>query len=271
MKKGWLIYDEEGADRNQWFIAECLRYAEAFGLDLQLKMVGDTQAGEEEMPDFALVRTIDPALSRALEAQGVTVLNGAELSFLANDKWETYRFASSLGLPVMETLLSAEGTDGSLLGYPVVVKSRNGHGGKEVFRLENEADYRAFWQSHDPKRFITQALCSETGRDMRVYVLGGEIFAAVLRWSENDFRSNFSLGGKVVSVAVPRAVRRVVKKLCKRVRLEFVGVDFIRHEGKWILNEIEDVVGSRMLYQTTGIDVARAYLAQIAKTVGKRV
>ena len=139
-----------------------------------------------------------------------------------------------------------------------------------MFRLDSEGDYRAFWQSQDPKNFITQALCSETGKDMRVYVLGGKLLAAVLRSSDNDFRSNFSLGGDVQAVAVPRSIRRMVKRLAKKVRLEFVGVDFIRHEGKWILNEIEDVVGSRMLYKTTGIDVARVYLAQIAKTVGKR-
>ena len=47
--------------------------------------------------------------------------------------------------------------------------------------------------------FVAQSLCDEPGVDMRVYVLGGEVLAAVRRTSRSDFRSNFKLGGDVAA------------------------------------------------------------------------
>ena len=93
----------------------------------------------------------------------------------------------------------------------------------------------------------------------------GKILAAVLRRSETDFRSNFSLGGEVSLVDPPAEICEMVETLQTKFAFDFVGVDFIRDEGKWILNEIEDVVGSRMLYKTANLDVAELYLQHVAK------
>lgn len=51
--KGWLIYDNEGKERNGWFIQRLLTLAKEKGLDLELK----TDI-EGDAPDFAIVRTI---------------------------------------------------------------------------------------------------------------------------------------------------------------------------------------------------------------------
>ncbi len=267
--KGWLIYDEEGAVRNEWFIAECLRYARGCGLDLRLQVVRGGACPDGELPDFALVRTIAPALSERLEKRGVRVFNNAEVSAVANDKWCTHQRALALDLPVMSTLISSVCKDGSPFGYPVVVKRRDGHGGSEVYKADTEKAYRALWQGRKPADYVTQAICSELGKDMRVYLLGGEILGAVFRTSDTDFRSNFSLGGKVECVPVPHEIEKMVQIFHKSLQTDFVGIDFIRHRGEWVLNEVEDVVGSRMLYKTAGLDVAKAYIEHVAKTMEK--
>ncbi len=269
MKRGWLIYDEEGAARNAWFIEECLRYAQEYGLDLRLKIAVNRRVDEGDLPDFALVRTIAPTMSAWLEERDVRVVNSAEVSAVANDKWITYQRALALDLPVMTTMVSSACETGSPMGYPVVVKLRDGHGGKDVYKLDNEQEYRAFWTAHRPEDFITQAMCSDVGKDMRVYVLGGEVLGAVLRTSATDFRSNFSLGGEVQSVPVPAQIEKILKKLQEKMRLDFAGIDFISHCGEWVLNEMEDVVGSRMLYKTTGLDVAKAYIEHVKNTIEK--
>lgn len=269
MKRGWLIYDEEGAARNAWFIEECLRYAQEYGLDLRLKIAVNGRVDESDLPDFALVRTIAPTMSAWLETQDIRVINSAEVSAVANDKWLTHQRALSLDVPVMATNVSSACETGSPFGYPVVVKLRDGHGGKDVYKLDGEREYRAFWTAHRSENFITQAMCSDVGKDMRVYVLGGEVLGAVLRTSATDFRSNFSLGGEVQSVPVPVQIAKMVKKLQETMRLDFVGIDFISHRGEWVLNEMEDVVGSRMLYKTTGLDVAKAYIEYVKNTIEK--
>ena len=39
-----------------------------------------------------------------------------------------------------------------------------------------------------------------------------------------------------------------------------VGIDFVFHRGKMVFNEIEDVVGARMLYSKTDINIVSLYL-----------
>lgn len=266
MKSGWLIYDEAGAKRNEWFIAECQKKAEEIGLRLSL-YIYDGVLPSGSYPDFALVRVIAPRLSAHLVGAGTRIFNNFAVAAVANDKWLTYQAVSGLGLPTMPTAYAAEVCKASPYGYPVVVKSRDGHGGAEVFKIESERGYRAFFKTHSVDKYIVQKLCSEGGEDMRVYVLGGEILAAVLRRSATDFRSNFSLGGEVCLVEAPSEVVEMVEKLQAKFAFDFVGVDFIRDEGKWVLNEIEDVVGSRMLYKVAKVDVVGLYLRHVSAVI----
>ena len=98
---------------------------------------------------------------------------------------------------------------------------------------------------------------------MRVYVLGGEVLAAVKRTSECDFRSNFSLGGKAEIIDLPDEVKEYIRLIIEALSPDLVGIDFIRHNGEWVLGEIEDVVGTRMLYALTDIDAADEYVGYV--------
>ena len=106
---------------------------------------------------------------------------------------------------------------------------------------------------------------------MRVYMLGGEAIAAVRRTSKTDFRSNFKLGGKVASVDIPPDAAEMARRLYDRLKFDFAGVDFIRDGGRWIFNEIEDVVGTRMLYATTALDAAKLLMRHAAREGGGKV
>ena len=264
MKRGWLIYDCEGAKRNKWFIEECLRLAEEYGLSLSLKIVGE---GWGKCPDFALVRTINPALSQDLDRAGVRLFNNVRVAEMANDKWASHVAAQCLGIKTMPTCLMETALSGSPFGYPVVVKSRDGHGGAEVFLMGNADEYKQFCRAHAVENYIVQKLCSEVGKDLRIYLLGGKILAGVLRSSSVDFRSNYSLGGKVEQIPAPAEIEKTVQILEDEYAFDFVGVDFIYDGEGWVLNEIEDVVGSRMLYQVSGLDVARLYISHVAQAL----
>ncbi|MGN0822945.1 MAG: RimK family alpha-L-glutamate ligase [Candidatus Gallimonas sp.] len=255
---GLLLYDEAGATRNRWWIERLLALAPRFGLSLRLSVLSPG-AFSEELPDFAIVRAIRPDLSRALEERGVRVFNNARVSRVANDKWETYRLCRTLGIPVLHTLRERDGTP----DYPFVLKSLDGHGGTEVFAVRSAEQFAAAKRALNGKPFLMQEFCSDVGKDVRVYALGDETVAAVLRASDTDFRSNFSLGGAVTLTQATEEQKAIVRALRAELRFDFVGVDFLPHEGGWALNEIEDVVGTRMLYRCTDKDAAKLYLGHI--------
>ena len=178
----------------------------------------------------------------------------------------TYSFVRSLGIPILP--FSFPG-DGMPPGPPWVIKSRNGHGGDEVFKVDSQMEANEIIIRIGNKKPIIQQFCNDSGKDLRVYVMGGKIIAAVMRTSQTDFRANYKLGGKAEIVDVPKDIERMVRTIVPDLMADFVGIDFIFNDGKPYLNEIEDVVGTRMLYQLTDLDPAKMYIDYIADRVGQ--
>ena len=269
--KGLLIYDAVGKARNEWFIERLIEAAEKRGHGLELVIYSD----DGDIPplkdyDFAIVRTIAPNLNEMLETAGIHCFNNAKTSRAANDKWQTYLFAKELGIAVMDTTDKKNYADiVSAAGIPFVLKAVDGHGGSEVFLVNNEQEYKDLLSLLPNKRLISQRLSSEVGVDMRVYVLGGRVLGAAKRTSKKDFRSNFSLGGNAEICTPSSDMLDVIEKVHSALKCDFVGIDFIRHNGKWILNEIEDVVGTRMLYSLTDLDAADEYIGYIVNKMNK--
>ena len=266
---GWLVYSPAGYALNRWFADRLLTCAAAAGLALELKLLSESDSlSPDGLPNFAVMRTIRPDLSAQLEARGVRVFNNAETARVANDKWETFLLAQALGLPVLKTVRFTWPERPSL-DYPCVIKSLDGHGGSEVFLVRNDVEMDQAVCQAGKQTFVAQPLCDEPGLDLRVYVLGGEPVAAIRRTSQTDFRSNFKLGGEAVAVALPPELRATTRLLFDRLGFDFAGIDFIRHEGGWVLNEIEDVVGTRMLYATTDLDAAHLLIRHVAHVLLK--
>lgn len=254
MKRGFLIYERGDAERNRWFIDRlCGEFARK-GIQLDLVVASATRELPDETPDFAVARTRNAEINAFFEGKGIPVFNNSMTCLAANDKYATYELCRECGIPVLPTVTADEYRKG-MFDFPVVVKTRDGHGGKQVFcaRDYDEACRMSEGRQAD---YIVQPMCSAPGIDMRVYMLGGEVVAAAERRGEG-FRSNWSLGGKARIVQPPEQVRRAAKKICARLGSDWIGVDFLPDGNGWMLNEIEDPVGARMLYALTDIDAAR--------------
>ncbi len=265
--KGLLFYDVEGARRNKWFIERLIESAKERGCELKLVIHPDeTDEALGEHIDFAIVRTICPHLNVKMAHNYIYTFNNYQTSYIANDKWKTYLIAEKLGIPVMDTyeVASAEEAMASI-PFPFVLKAVDGHGGSEVFLVKNAKECKQTMSLLANRRVIAQRLCDEPGVDMRVYVMGDEVIASAKRTSAVDFRSNFSLGGSAELDTPTEDMLWAIDKLREALRFDFVGVDFIRHNGRWVLNEIEDVVGTRMIYALTDIDAADKYIDYVIK------
>lgn len=114
------------------------------------------------------------------------------------------------------------------------------------------------------RKMVLQPLIKNGGRfcDMRVYVIGKRIVAAVMRSSGRDFRANYSRGGDVALVELRDAQKRIVSQIVDELDFGMAGIDFIfDRDGNMVLNEIEDVAGSRMLYECAPhIDIVSQYV-----------
>ncbi len=247
MRSCWILYDRSDLEVNRFFAGKLEEGLEGHGFDAS---VVTADAIPEGTPDVVVNRSRDWELARDLESRGARVFNSSEVSRIANDKLESYRLARKVGVPFLPISVPGEPLPP---GPPWVVKSRSGHGGTEVFRADSIEEVQSACAGiGDP---LIQTMASEPGRDMRAYVLDGKILACVMRSNGHDFRANYKLGGSIELCDPPEGVAGMVSRLCDALPSDLIGIDFV-FDGKPMFNEIEDAVGTRMLYALTDLDPA---------------
>lgn len=263
---GLLLYQAEDLRKNHWFAARLCDAVHSHGLDLAVATV----EGLSSVPpaDFVINRSRNADISKWYESQGVRCFNRALIADIANDKWKTHCFLQQHGLPVAQTVRCNHQMPMSK-AYPVVCKPLDGHGGAGVQLVHNDVEYLAA-KATLPEQFLVQQPMIQ-GWDTRVYVLGGKPYAAMLRTSHVDFRSNYSLGGEAESVMLDAMQCEIVAQVIQLLQPDFVGVDLLRHpDGGYVIGEIEDAVGCRMLYQYTKLDPVQDLAAHIAAVLRMR-
>lgn len=267
MIKGLLLYNEEDAQKNRWFINHLIETAKNNGIELIFALLNeelDVSSGKEAVQyDFCINRTRYTYVNEFFEENNIRCYNNLSTVKIANDKWQTYLLCKKLEIPVVKTMQINDFSDVNF-EYPMVIKSRNGHGGREVFWINNKEELQEI-KFENSNGYIAQKPVSNLGVDVRIYVLGDYFRIGVKRTSSDDFRSNFSLGGKVELFTPTIEQLEIIKKLQKAIASDYVGFDFMLHNGSWILNEIEDVVGARMLYSVSDCDIAEELVKYICK------
>ena len=272
---GILLYTPEDAARNRWFIEQLCMYAESENLHLRLCLVDGSDPQEPFAADtrFVINRSRFSGYSiHARDVLNIPCFNSGYVTAVTNDKYLTYlELHDKYGIPMAKTWQFSRNKPQPELQFPLVAKPADEHGGEGVAWIADSAALEQYAAAFDAAHtepaypFLLQEPVV-TGWDVRVYVLGGEIYAAVLRTSDSDFRSNFSLGGHAALFTPDSDMQALVSRVQQIMPLDFAGVDILRHpDGGYVLGEIEDAVGCRMLYQLTELNPAKDYMHLIAE------
>lgn len=263
--KGYIYYEEEDALRNRWFIDELIKEGAANQLVVELL------TGDAELPNdatFVFYRTRDFEKSQRWEQDGIVVVNRSEVNRVANDKLQTFQLAALLGIPSIPTKRLDYAQD--VQEYPIVIKTTDGHGGEEVHLCKTNTEIEQVISRYLNRQLVMQPYIEHNSSDVRLYLIGEEVVGAVKRTGVGSFKANVSLGGTAKRFDVPSPLREFALKIAKALKSDYIGVDFIQNaEGVWLLNEIEDPVGARSLYETSKLNVAREVMCHIHKKLSK--
>lgn len=255
----WLVYDRQGAERNSDYIRMHKEIGNKFGFNFDLKIIEEIYSRNEFSmdaillnPDFSIVRTIRPDFTKELENRHIPVFNNAFVSEICNDKGKTIHYVEKhTDIPTVPTerFSNIDLTKKLLEHYPNhIIKAVDGHGGLQVFGTWEP--YGRIVDGIGTSDFVIQPKIEGPGKDVRLYVVGDEIVGAVERTAKEGFRANYSLGADVCTYIPSKEDIQNVKELCRLFSFGLVGVDFlVCRDGRLLLNEIEDVVGARMLYR----------------------
>lgn len=156
-------------------------------------------------------------------------------------------------------------------GAPVIIKLLEGTQGIGVLLAETVQSAEAIielLQSQKQNVLIQKFVAESKGRDIRAFVVGDRVVAAMRRVAQGqEFRSNVHRGGQTEAVELDEAYRDTAIRAAQIMGLRVAGVDMLESkEGPQIM-EINSSPGLEGIERCTQLDIAGAVVDYIAAQV----
>ena len=193
---------------------------------------------------------------------GVKVINSPRCVERTVDKYFTSALLEETGLPTPRTRV-CERLDDALaafeaLGGDVVVKPLFGSEGRGIVRVSDpDLAYRTCRALEVTRSvFYLQEFVPHGGRDIRAFVVGGRLVAAMARRAAG-WKTNVSQGARTEAVVLPSALERLSIRAASVLEADYAGVDLLpTDDGRVLVIEVNGIPGWRGLQQTTDVDIA---------------
>ena len=178
------------------------------------------------------------SILEAAEAVGIPTINNSRAVRLVRDKAVAAAFAHAHGLPMPATYFVAhprllEQLPASV--YPLVVKPSNGSSCRDIYRLNSPADLAALQIAEaNDSFFLAQRYAENTGFDIKVYVTGKEVYAAIAKKSplHQSIQERF--------VPLTPQIRKLVLQVGRLFGLDIYGVDVVETPQGLAILDIND-------------------------------
>lgn len=266
-----------------WHVRDLQRAAtqlghEAVAVDFRRVSAGVAiQADSLAGYDGVVVRTMPPGsleqvifrmdVLHRLLARGVRVLNPPRAVEICVDKYLASACLEAAGLPVPPTI-ACQHADAAMeafttLGGDVVVKPMFGSEGRGMVRVSDlDMAWRTFRTLERLQTVLyLQQFVPHPGWDLRAFVLGGRVLAAMRRHASGGWRTNVAQGGTAEVTELPAELSRLAIRAAEVVGAVAAGVDLLPGpSGRWYVIEVNAVPGWRALAPVTGVDVATALI-----------
>lgn len=195
---------------------------------------------------------------------GVPVINSPRCIERTVDKYFTSTLLEESGLPTPRTIACEQFEDAMAafhaLGRDVVIKPLFGSEGRGMVRV-SDADlaYRTFRALELARSvFYLQEYVPHGGRDIRAFVVGGRVVAAMGRRIEG-WKTNVAQGGQVERIALSDSLADLSRRTADLLEAAYAGVDLLPAEdGRVLVVEVNGIPGWRGLQRTTEVDIAGA-------------
>lgn len=214
------------------------------------------------------------AVLRQFENMGTYSVNPAISISRSRDKLRALQLLTRKGIamPITGFAHSTENTDGVIKivgGAPLVIKLLEGTQGRGVVLAETgqaaESVVDAF-RDLDANILIQEFIKESSGTDIRAFVVGDRVVAAMQRRSKNgEFRANLHRGGTGEQIKLTAEERAVAKRAAKALGLNVAGVDIIRSNKGPLVLEVNSSPGLQGIESTTGIDISGLIIEYIEK------
>ncbi|MRG77547.1 MAG: RimK family alpha-L-glutamate ligase [ANME-2 cluster archaeon] len=218
--------------------------------------LGDGGGGSEDMP-----YRLDVLCN--LERSGLKVVNPPEaIRTAANKHMCSYLFREH-GLPTPDTVLTSD-MDVALAAIRdwgrAVVKPIFGFKGMDIHCVVDDEHSVKLLRSVIDTRGVLylQRFISNPGRDIRVFVVGGDVPSAIYRLAPpGSWINNLSRGGSHEICEVTGEIAGLAVEAAGAVGAVYAGVDLIEGEDGLQILEVNGTPSIRGIYEACGVNVAQ--------------
>lgn len=300
--EGWMLYSRPACDLNRdedHGVYRLLDAAAERGVSLTVYTPNQldvlvTHADEKTIlledvrvtrPDFVISRLganisyKGLALLRTLEHLGVYVCNGSHAHLMSKDKLHMVQLLNHEHIPTPKTMLMKYPASmtriASEIGFPLVMKMVSGAKGFGVHLCQSEDSLEEIIEilsvQADQTPIILQEFMDDSfGRDLRVFVLGGQVLGCMLRVSGGSFKANYSRGGRVEPYAVTPEIETLALQSAALFGLEIAGIDLLFDNGSFKVCEANSAPGFKGMELASGLDIAGQIMDYIQGNVEAR-
>ncbi len=222
--------------------------------------------------DVCLLRSFGPgsceqltrriSLVEHMEIAGIRVVNACYPFRRARDKYATQYTLEAAGLPIPTTYTTESMADayevseryGEFIYKPILSSM-----GKGAMKF-SDADlaYNAYKMlDRFSQPLILQKFVENPGRDIRVFVIGGEIVGSAYKYrAPGKWKTNVAQGGTMVDEKVPDDILELGLKATEAMGLDYSGVDVMESPDGPVILEVNGSPGWQALNLAANIRVA---------------
>lgn len=216
------------------------------------------------------------AVVRQFEQMGVFSLSASQAISVSRDKLRSLQILSrhDIGMPpsafvrAKSDVLPAIEEVG---GAPVIIKLLEGTQGVGVILADTIKIAEAIietLQSAKQNVLIQKFVAESKGRDVRAFVVGGHVVAAMRRTAQGqEFRSNVHRGGKTERVELTPEYERTAVRAAQIMGLRVAGVDMLESDRGPQVMEVNSSPGLEGIEKATGVDIASLMIEHIEEQV----
>jgi ribosomal protein S6--L-glutamate ligase len=217
------------------------------------------------------------AVVRQFEQMGVYCVNSSQAISVSRDKLRSIQILSRhrIGIPktaFVHRLDDVVPTIERMGGPPVIIKLLEGTQGIGVILADTTNVAKSIievLQGAANQNVLIQEFVKESrGRDVRAFVVGNRVVAAMRRVAQGDeFRSNVHRGGRAEPIALDPDYERTALHAAQIMGLRVAGVDMLEGRDGPSVMEVNSSPGLEGIEAATGIDVAGAIVELIEEEV----
>jgi [lysine-biosynthesis-protein LysW]--L-2-aminoadipate ligase len=213
---------------------------------------------------------------RIFEARGVACFNSARVAEICGDKLVTSLALERASVPQPEFRVAFDETAAlgamEAMGFPVVLKPVVGSWGRLVARADHRdaaeslLEHRAALPSYMHHVYYLQRYIDKGGSDIRAFVVGEQVIAAVRRWSAS-WRTNTHRGGRAEALVVSDELASVCLSAARAVGGGMLAIDLFETADGYLVNEVNDTMEFRNSIEPTGVDIPGAMVEHVLSRV----